>query len=283
VLRELVLWRSRCGDEVALQFAADLARSRSTSLESFGLWSCELRDWPVATILGAMTRLPALRQIDVATSGAATHAVEQAASILLRCSQLTFLRFSSVMRDAPQAFTALFDAASHRTNLRELHIATSRAFDLPLAGCAAIESVLERCQSLRVLQCGGAVIAPSSFDRFLDILETHNTTMSSLYWGTMFSPDDDDDSGDRLRERRESLLRRNCIAQWSVANTLVATIAIGMASLDLPAYVLLEIVDQIDGLSVARHGLKIRALILVKNRFKSTHIDTCFTLQTDCR
>jgi hypothetical protein len=67
VLRELVLWRTQFGEDVALGFAADLSLSKSTSLESFGLWSCELRDWSVASILHSLARLPALRQLDVQT------------------------------------------------------------------------------------------------------------------------------------------------------------------------------------------------------------------------
>lgn len=269
-LCELSLWRTHLGEEVAHRFAAKLASSPSSNLETVGLWACELRDESVAALLGAVQRSSALRRLDFSTGQFSIAAVvQQITSILLTCTQLTFLRLSGFMSDAPQAFTSIFEAASQCTNLCDLHIATSRAFDLPPAGAAAIESVIANCQSLRVLQCGGAVVSLKTFDSFLDVLEASNTSLTLLYWGTMFATNDNDD---HLRDRRERLLRRNLTARWSCAHAMVATIAIGMASLDLPAYVVLEIVDQIEGLCIARHGFKIRALILVKNRFRLKHL-----------
>jgi hypothetical protein len=64
------------------------------------------------------------------------------------------------------------------------------------------------------------------------------------------------------------VVTRNRFAKWSNRKWNIAAIAFAMAELDLPAYVLLEIIDSIDAFTFTRHGCKIACLILVKNAWR---------------
>jgi hypothetical protein len=64
--------------------------------------------------------------------------------------------------------------------------------------------------------------------------------------------------------RQIGVFTRNRFAQWESTRNRIAKIAFAMAELDLPAYVLLEIIDAIDAFFFTRHGPKIACLVLVK-------------------
>jgi hypothetical protein len=64
------------------------------------------------------------------------------------------------------------------------------------------------------------------------------------------------------------VVTRNRFAKWSNRKWNIAAIAFAMAELDLPAYVLLEIIDSIEAFTFTRHGCKIACLILVKNAWR---------------
>jgi hypothetical protein len=67
------------------------------------------------------------------------------------------------------------------------------------------------------------------------------------------------------------VLARHWTGRWSFCCRRLSNICCALAQLDWPAYVTLEVLDQLERLSDAEHSHKIRAIILVKNAFRKKY------------
>lgn len=76
---------------------------------------------------------------------------------------------------------------------------------------------------------------------------------------------------DEQKEWLEAVLARHWTGRWSCCCRRLSNICCALAQLDWPAYVTLDVLDQLERLSDAEHSHKIRAIILVKNAFRKKY------------
>lgn len=262
---DLTLSRTEWRDAGVRRFSRQLSLASAPSLRRLALWACRCSEASLVALSDGLASLPieSVRFAAIGSSGVSL--ARQLAALLASSTTLTALVLTGARFDDASSFSALFEAARTCSQLRELHVGTRPALDLDQRALDALAALVASGRSLHTLQCSGASCTTGQLNRVLDALDDHNTTLTKLFWAT-HPVDDDAVTADALGERRVALLERNERARWCHCHELVATVALGLAPLELPAYVVLEIVDQLPFVGLARHWLKIRALVLVQQR-----------------
>lgn len=273
---DFALSRTTWPDASVRHFARQLFLAADPALRRLELWACKCPEPSLVALVKVLSRLP-MHAVRFTTPGSSGDwLARQLADLLTRSTTITSLVLTGCAFPTCHSFSLLFEAACGATQLHELHVGTRPALDLDRRALASLAALIESGRSLRTLQCSGASCTVSQLNRVLDALDEHSTTLTKLYWGTHPTEDGGGVTADALGERRVALLERNERARWCNCHEAVATAALGLAALELPAYVVLEIVDQLPHVGLARHWLKIRALVLVQQRTSQKNLsDQC--------
>lgn len=181
-------------------------------------------------------------------------------SMLASTSTLTALSLHGANFSVPAVLDDILEAVGSCSSLRCLTVQapsySQYLIPMPVSSAARLIDLVSnaRLWRLRALDFSFFTLPPQFCDALVSALDesSHVTQLELTFHEQNGQP-------------VSVALARNVLSQWRACHRRVSDIALGLASISLPAYVVLEIVDMdCEALWRARHGPKVAALILVK-------------------
>lgn len=235
-------------DELLHELVDEMRHTSRTGLRAISLLWCDASE----AVLGQLVRaLPVVESFELAHSNLPDFSARSFVALVEQASTLTSLALNSLL-DAPQCCQLLDELSSSRAASRLLTLEldarnprtamndelAARIVDLVANPRLRLRSLSLADWSLSAAQVAAVLAAADQSSRLTQL------SLEEL------PPND--------------VLSANDAAQWHRVCGALADAALGLAALELPAYVVLDIVDNISpALARCRHGAKIRALVLV--------------------
>jgi hypothetical protein len=186
-------------------------------------------------------------------------------SMLSRQTALVSLKLND-LNMVPRERIKLLDAVASLTRLIELHIQPpDDDCTLTEAEADAFLRIVDNSKRLQVFGVSAWQWPETRREAFLRTVARRHTisTVYSLYKARL------DGFSDDQKEWLQQRLAEHSAGEWRRGIWLsIARFCLALCSLDWPAYVTLEVLDQIEPICFAEHQRKIRAIVLVKNSFR---------------